>query len=1133
MIKKIYRLIFFFFISLQLNSQTTDLSIVAQAQSVSGNDISQIEIFQDFQYIVTIINTGNPVSNVVFEITMDSDILNLDLSTISSQNNSGGASDASDLQLNGSILTGTIVNLPNDSSVEIKIELTAPLIIGGIAIDAIITPPNGTTDTNTSNNQSLISIDVIDVPIDFTVTHTQVSPTEGIPITSWNSLVSYQFTVTNNSAIDYPLTQIRGDLSLATGLNFGRPNVQFESITCIGSTGGTECPDVSGVPPGTPILVSATSTVFTLGGQVYTAGGSTTFEVVYRYLEPSCALELEPIIVGSTIGIELFGDHDNLSANVSNIVITNLLEAMLCQVTDICIDTVQVNPDATTMVNWNEEVTFQTTVCNNGPLDANVAFFLQNLSPLLQWEIQSATCIGTTGAISCDDININIEELFWVSDTFIMPVGATITISTVAIFIEPECTLNNTNNLAHIRSGTNVLESDIFDSNIENSTQSDFVILPDTDACPFIDLSISKIQIDPELPEGEGPNNTTQVGNITYEITASNLGDEDTFIELRDYTINTNDNIGYTGTLLSVECVSATGDAECFTINNSEIGIPLDGISQGGIPDAFWEITPDDNWLLPANSSVTFIATVAWGTDCSISAFPVTNSVSIEHANDSFDSNNANNTDSATTYFAPCVDLVVQTFPEFTQVNVNQAFDWIIDITNSENSSNAIHIVFEDIINDVFTINGTPTCEVTDGNATCLSNVIENMNSVTGDIDNMDAGSTIRIRVPVLAPSFGGAYNNIAIATPNETDNREVSPETNTSISNVQIIAPILDKSFDPENITIGEESTLTFTINNLPSNPAQSDIAFTDMFPSEITVVSAPNWVNNNGCTATFVGTVGDSFVGISNLIFPEGVASCSFSVVVTSSIPGVYINNTTNFINQNNIDTSQTNATLTVLDDNSDVDISIIKDVFPSEASIGDQVTFEITATNLGTSTGTNIEIQDVFPNGLTLFSASVSEGIFNTSTLQWSLLSLDSNQSETLTIVAQVSSSTNLLNIAALNDLDQPDRDTTNNSDDAEVTVDFCLYIPGGLSPNNDGSNDLFAIECIDEFPGNRLKIFNRLGVQVYESNNYQNEWDGRPNMGVPLSSGLLPVGTYFYILDLNNGEEPIFGWVYLNY
>lgn len=161
----------------------------------------------------------------------------------------------------------------------------------------------------------------------------------------------------------------------------------------------------------------------------------------------------------------------------------------------------------------------------------------------------------------------------------------------------------------------------------------------------------------------------------------------------------------------------------------------------------------------------------------------------------------------------------------------------------------------------------------------------------------MNAGSTIRIRIPATAPSFGGAYNNIAVTTPNEDDNREISPKTNTSVSNIQVVAPALIKNYDPTTITIGAQSILTYTINNLANNPSQNDLSFTDVFLSEIGLISQPQWLEQNGCTGTFIGDTNDNFAGISNLIFPEGVAFCSFTVIVTSNVPGIYLNDTTNF--------------------------------------------------------------------------------------------------------------------------------------------------------------------------------------------------------------------------------------------
>ena len=86
---------------------------------------------------------------------------------------------------------------------------------------------------------------------------------------------------------------------------------------------------------------------------------------------------------------------------------------------------------------------------------------------------------------------------------------------------------------------------------------------------------------------------------------------------------------------------------------------------------------------------------------------------------------------------------------------------------------------------------------------------------------------------------------------------------------------------------------------------------------------------------------------------------------------------------------------------------------------------------------------------------------------------------------------------------------------------------------FSPNNDGFNDFLVIPCIEYYDNNSLKIFNRYGVIVYESNNYFNNWDGKPNKGIFKTSNVLPVGTYFFVLSAENISSDVIGWVYINY
>ena len=60
----------------------------------------------------------------------------------------------------------------------------------------------------------------------------------------------------------------------------------------------------------------------------------------------------------------------------------------------------------------------------------------------------------------------------------------------------------------------------------------------------------------------------------------------------------------------------------------------------------------------------------------------------------------------------------------------------------------------------------------------------------------------------------------------------------------------------------------------------------------------------------------------------------------------------------------------------------------------------------------------------------------------------------------------------------------------------------------------------------FPKAEIEIYNRWGTRLFYSVGYSNAWDGSYK-GEPL-----PVGVYFYIINLNDGESsPIKGTITL--
>jgi len=84
--------------------------------------------------------------------------------------------------------------------------------------------------------------------------------------------------------------------------------------------------------------------------------------------------------------------------------------------------------------------------------------------------------------------------------------------------------------------------------------------------------------------------------------------------------------------------------------------------------------------------------------------------------------------------------------------------------------------------------------------------------------------------------------------------------------------------------------------------------------------------------------------------------------------------------------------------------------------------------------------------------------------------------------------------------------------------------CLIIPNAISPNGDLINDVWNIGHIEQYPLAEVRIFNNWGVTVWKSEKgYPHPWDGRSN-GI-----MLPIDSYFYVIDLHDGSRLIAGSV----
>ncbi|NKI30307.1 Calx-beta domain-containing protein, partial [Croceivirga thetidis] len=92
---------------------------------------------------------------------------------------------------------------------------------------------------------------------------------------------------------------------------------------------------------------------------------------------------------------------------------------------------------------------------------------------------------------------------------------------------------------------------------------------------------------------------------------------------------------------------------------------------------------------------------------------------------------------------------------------------------------------------------------------------------------------------------------------------------------------------------------------------------------------------------------------------------------------------------------------------------------------------------------------------------------------------------------------------------------------------------IIISKTVTPNGDGLNDFFEIKGTEACGYSYdVMIFNRWGDKVFEAREYQNNWSGFSPRNAVGGSGVLPSGTYYYIINITGTEfEPFNGFIFL--
>jgi len=193
------------------------------------------------------------------------------------------------------------------------------------------------------------------------------------------------------------------------------------------------------------------------------------------------------------------------------------------------------------------------------------------------------------------------------------------------------------------------------------------------------------------------------------------------------------------------------------------------------------------------------------------------------------------------------------------------------------------------------------------------------------------------------------------------------------------------------------------------------------------------------------------------------------------------------------------------------------------------GDEFTYEIRVSNIGSTPATNVEVVDNLPQNVTYLSntvVSVSSpqiqvsSTVTGSSITWKMPFLPAGGVVVIQVKVKAGAAGTVTNTAKI-ESDEDEIDPSDNQD-TDVNEIEPFRIPNVITPNNDGDNDTFEIQGLGKFASSEITIFNRYGDHVFERKDYKNDWN---------APGLV-AGTYFYVLTTVDSAGKVHefkGWI----
>ncbi len=303
-----------------------------------------------------------------------------------------------------------------------------------------------------------------------------------------------------------------------------------------------------------------------------------------------------------------------------------------------------------------------------------------------------------------------------------------------------------------------------------------------------------------------------------------------------------------------------------------------------------------------------------------------------------------------------------------------------------------------------------------------------------------------------------------------------------------------IEKSVDNHTPQVGDDVTWTIEIKNDGPGYAEA-VRVEDLLPAGVYHVS------DFASIGDYDEATGEWYVGT----FAPGTCHTLTIVTTVTDTSEAQVNSATISSNTHDTNPYDNNDNDWIHATGPISDLKITKTVSNDQPALGEEVSWEVTVTNEGPDTATNVVVRDNLPSGVTHVSDAAANGEYDESAGTWRLDQLASGESQTLTIVTTVDESSAQWNSAtAVSDTYESDwSDNTGHAvvrgGEADISITKTVssetpnlgeQVEWTIVVTNNGADDAIGVKVLDTLPGGLQHLADDATTGFFDE--YQGQW-----------------------------------------